>query len=118
MSLTSHSPASLSSRPSARLLPYAHSCSAQDQLRDLLHPVTRYIISVRSSEIERPLIAQVLAQRHPRYLLRLHRWHDEAYLVLMLFLERHYLRHHLASFAENFYVRASLFRAPLIAIRV
>jgi len=63
---------------------------AQEQLRDLLQPALKYVLSV-------------FAQRYPRYLLRLVNRHEEFYGILMFFVERHYLRTHNASFAENFY---------------
>ncbi|GAA6013100.1 hypothetical protein JCM11491_005182 [Sporobolomyces phaffii] len=64
--------------------------AAQDQLRDLLSPVVRYVLSV-------------FAQRNPRYLLRIVNSHDEIFSLAMLFVERHYLVHYSASFAEHFY---------------
>ncbi|GAA5932600.1 ubiquitin-protein ligase peroxin 12 [Sporobolomyces koalae] len=64
--------------------------AAQEQLRDLLSPVVRYVLSV-------------FAQRNPRYLLRIVNSHDELFALAMLLIERHYLVHHSASFAENFY---------------
>ncbi|KAI0047270.1 cyclin-dependent protein kinase inhibitor [Auriscalpium vulgare] len=63
---------------------------AQEQLRDLLQPALKYVLSV-------------FAQRYPRYLLRVVNRHEEFYAAIMLFVERHYLRTHNASFAENFY---------------
>ncbi|CAL1701371.1 unnamed protein product [Somion occarium] len=63
---------------------------AQEQLRDLLQPALKYVLSV-------------FAQRYPRYILRLVNRHEEFYALLMFFVERHYLRTHGASFAENFY---------------
>ncbi|KLO07495.1 hypothetical protein SCHPADRAFT_945246 [Schizopora paradoxa] len=63
---------------------------AQEQLRDLLQPALKYVLSV-------------FAQRYPRYLLRIVNRHEEFYALLMLFVERHYLRTQSASFAENFY---------------
>ncbi|EGG13001.1 uncharacterized protein MELLADRAFT_87096 [Melampsora larici-populina 98AG31] len=63
---------------------------AQDQLRDLLSPVTRYVLSV-------------FAQSHPRYLLRIVNRHDECFALLMLFIERYYLKNWGGSFAEHFY---------------
>jgi len=63
---------------------------AQEQLRDLLQPALKYVLSV-------------FAQRYPRYLLRIVNRHEEFYALIMLFVERHYLRKHNASFAENFY---------------
>ncbi|GAA5839818.1 hypothetical protein JCM3766R1_004622 [Sporobolomyces carnicolor] len=64
--------------------------SAQDQLRDLLSPVVRYVLSV-------------FAQRNPRYLLRIVNSHDELFSLAMLFVERHYLVNYSASFSEHFY---------------
>ncbi|GAA5900464.1 ubiquitin-protein ligase peroxin 12 [Sporobolomyces salmoneus] len=64
--------------------------AAQDQLRDLLSPVVRYVLSV-------------FAQRNPRYLLRLVNSHDELFSLAMLFVERHYLVNYSASFSEHFY---------------
>ncbi|GAA5878985.1 hypothetical protein JCM8547_008683 [Rhodosporidiobolus lusitaniae] len=64
--------------------------AAQDQLRDLLSPVVRYILSV-------------FAQRHPRYLLRLVNHHDLLFSIAMYFVEKHYLVVHGGSFAETFY---------------
>ncbi|KAI0285103.1 hypothetical protein BGY98DRAFT_930604 [Russula aff. rugulosa BPL654] len=60
---------------------------AQEQLRDLLQPALKYVLSV-------------FAQRYPRYLLRIVNRHEEFYGLIMLYVERHYLH---ASFAENFY---------------
>lgn len=45
----------------------------------------------------------MFAQRYPRYLLRIVNRHEEFYAFVMLFVERHYLRKHGASFSENFY---------------
>ncbi|KAI0032033.1 Pex12 amino terminal region-domain-containing protein [Vararia minispora EC-137] len=72
------------------LRPTLFELSAQEQLRDLLQPALKYILSV-------------FAQRYPRYLIRIVNRHEEFYALLMLFVERHYLRTHNASFAENFY---------------
>lgn len=63
---------------------------AQEQLADLLKPAVRYVLTV-------------LAQRHPRYLLRIVNRFDEVYAVLMFAIERHYLRTWNASFTEHFY---------------
>ncbi|KAF8665577.1 hypothetical protein AX16_000035 [Volvariella volvacea WC 439] len=63
---------------------------AQEQLRDLLQPALKYVLAV-------------FAQRYPRYLLRIVNRHGEFYAILMLMVERHYLRKHNASFSENFY---------------
>ncbi|BGO99932.1 Cyclin-dependent protein kinase inhibitor [Rhodotorula toruloides ATCC 204091] len=64
--------------------------AAQDQLRDLLSPVVRYVLSV-------------FAQRNPRYLLRIVNHHDSLFALCMYFVERHYLVTHGGSFAETFY---------------
>ncbi|KZT54524.1 hypothetical protein CALCODRAFT_551238 [Calocera cornea HHB12733] len=63
---------------------------AQEQLRDLLQPAVKYVLAF-------------FAQRHPRYLLRIVNRHEEFYALLMLVIERHYLRTTGASFSENFY---------------
>ncbi|KDQ14758.1 hypothetical protein BOTBODRAFT_109632 [Botryobasidium botryosum FD-172 SS1] len=63
---------------------------AQEQLRDLLQPALKYVLSV-------------FAQSYPRYLLRVVNKHEEFYALMMFFVERYYLREHNASFAENFY---------------
>ncbi|KAI0082598.1 hypothetical protein K474DRAFT_1585646 [Panus rudis PR-1116 ss-1] len=63
---------------------------AQEQLRDLLQPALKYVLSV-------------FAQRYPRYLLRIVNKHEEFYALLMFFVEKHYLKTHGASFSENFY---------------
>ncbi|WFD34366.1 ubiquitin-protein ligase peroxin 12 [Malassezia cuniculi] len=63
---------------------------AQEQLASLLKPAIRYVITV-------------VAQRHPRYLLRIVNRFDELYALLMYAVNRHYLRTWNASFTENFY---------------
>ncbi|EJT97716.1 hypothetical protein DACRYDRAFT_119374 [Dacryopinax primogenitus] len=63
---------------------------AQEQLRDLLQPAVKYVLAF-------------FAQRYPRYLLRIVNRHEEFYALLMLVIERHYLRTTNASFSENFY---------------
>ncbi|WWC92657.1 uncharacterized protein L201_007616 [Kwoniella dendrophila CBS 6074] len=63
---------------------------AQDQLRDLFHPVVRYFLSY-------------VAQRYPRYLLRVLNHHEEFFALLLLILERHHLKRHNASVSEHFY---------------
>ncbi|GAA96706.1 uncharacterized protein L969DRAFT_105726 [Mixia osmundae IAM 14324] len=73
-----------------RYRPSFFELAAQEQLRELLPPVIKYILSV-------------LAQRRPRYLLRIVNRHDEFYALTMYFVERYYLREWGASFAENFY---------------
>lgn len=52
---------------------------AQEQLAQLLKPAVRYVLTV-------------LAQRNPRYLLRVVNRFDEIYALLMLAIDRHYLR--------------------------
>ncbi|PKI82735.1 Pex12p [Malassezia vespertilionis] len=63
---------------------------AQAQLAELLKPAARYVLTV-------------LAQRNPRYLLRIANRFEEIYALLMLLVDRHYLRTWNASFTENFY---------------
>ncbi|QRV76634.1 cyclin-dependent kinase inhibitor [Ceratobasidium sp. AG-Ba] len=63
---------------------------AQEQLRDTLQPALKYILAV-------------FAQQYPRYLIRIVNRFEECYALLMLIVERHYLKIHGASFAENFY---------------
>ncbi|GAA5993445.1 hypothetical protein JCM11641_003936 [Rhodosporidiobolus odoratus] len=72
------------------LRPSLFELAAQDQLRDLLSPVVRYVLSV-------------FAQRHPRYLLRLVNHHDALFAVCMFFVEKHSLLRYGGSFAETFY---------------
>ena len=73
---------------------------AQEQLRDLLQPALKYVLSVRidrhASWVSRTdsKYPQVFAQRYPRYLLRIVNRHEEFYATLMFFVERHYLRKH------------------------
>lgn len=65
-----------------------------EQLRDLLAPVVRYVLSVRSpspSPSQQLTVSQVFAQRNPRYLLRIVNRHDEFFALVMFFVERHYL---------------------------
>ncbi|KAL7424563.1 ubiquitin-protein ligase peroxin 12 [Cryptotrichosporon argae] len=63
---------------------------AQDQLRDLLHPVFRYVLTFA-------------AQHYPRYFLRLVNRHEEVFALVLLLLERHHLKKHNASISEHFY---------------
>ncbi|RKP26389.1 Pex12 amino terminal region-domain-containing protein [Syncephalis pseudoplumigaleata] len=63
---------------------------AQDQMRDLLRPALRYLVTY-------------YAERYPRYLLRVHRHFDEVLLFVSWLVERHYLRQWQSSFSENFY---------------
>lgn len=63
---------------------------SEQQLNALLPPTLRYLLTVAT-------------QRHPRYLLRALNSFDELYALLMLLVERHYLRTRGGSFTENFY---------------
>ena len=51
---------------------------------------------------------QVMASRHPRMLLRVHRYRDEVFYLLMLLVERQCLHTCQASMAEHLF---SLIRA-------
>lgn len=75
---------------SDQLRPSFFELAAQEQLRDLLPPVFKYILSV-------------FAQRNPRYLLRIFNKSDELFAIAIWFIERHYLKTWGGSFAENFY---------------
>lgn len=63
---------------------------SEQQLNSLLPPTLRYLLTVAT-------------HRHPRYLLRALNSFDELYALLMLLVERHYLRTRGGSFTENFY---------------
>ncbi|KAI8984622.1 Pex12 amino terminal region-domain-containing protein [Mycotypha africana] len=63
---------------------------AQEKLKELLQPAVQYIVAI-------------YAQRYPRLLLKLVNHHEEFYALLMLLVERHYLKEWGGSFAENFY---------------
>ncbi|KAL6884070.1 Pex12 amino terminal region domain-containing protein [Trichoderma longibrachiatum] len=63
---------------------------SEQQLNGLLPPTLRYLLTVAT-------------HRHPRYLLRILNSFDELYALLMLAVERHYLRTRGGSFTENFY---------------
>ncbi|KAG1351442.1 hypothetical protein G6F62_002976 [Rhizopus arrhizus] len=63
---------------------------AQDKLKELLQPAIQYILAI-------------YAQRYPRLLLRIVNNHEEFYAIMMLLIERHYLKEWSGSFAENFY---------------
>ena len=60
------------------------------QLASLLPPSLRYLLAVAT-------------HRHPRYLLRVLNSFDEIYALLMLLVEKHYLKTHGGGFTENFY---------------
>ncbi|ETS82405.1 hypothetical protein PFICI_04281 [Pestalotiopsis fici W106-1] len=63
---------------------------SEQQLNSLLPPTLRYLLTV-------------LTQRYPRYLLRALNSFDELYALVMLIVERHYLRTRGGSFTEHFY---------------
>ncbi|KAM0325478.1 hypothetical protein ACHAQA_007465 [Verticillium albo-atrum] len=63
---------------------------SEHQLNALLPPTLRYLLTVAT-------------QRYPRYLLRALNSFDELYALLMLLVERHYLRSRGGSFTEHFY---------------
>lgn len=70
---------------------------AQEQLKDLLQPALKYVLSacyIHSDYLLELMAKQVFAQRNPRYLLRLVNIHEELYALLMFFIEGHYLRKH------------------------
>ncbi|WVF68357.1 hypothetical protein IAT40_003122 [Kwoniella sp. CBS 6097] len=94
LSLPSPSPSSSavfpSSPPVDHSRPSLFDLLAQEQLRDLFHPVVRYVLSY-------------FAQRYPRYLLRVLNHHEEFFAFLLLLLERHHLKKHNASISEHFY---------------
>ncbi|KAM0669736.1 hypothetical protein ACQRIT_002185 [Beauveria bassiana] len=82
---------------------------SEQQLSSLLPPTLRYLLTVAT-------------HRHPRYLLRLLNSFDEIYALLMLLVERHYLRTRGGSFTEHFYglkrekaLRAEVPRASMAA---
>ncbi|ORY34562.1 Pex12 amino terminal region-domain-containing protein [Naematelia encephala] len=74
---------------SNHLRPSTFELLAQEQLRDLLHPVVRYILTY-------------FAQRYPRYLLRVLNHHEEFFACLLLLLERHHLKKH-SNLSDHFY---------------
>ncbi|KAM0524541.1 hypothetical protein ACHAPE_000638 [Trichoderma viride] len=63
---------------------------SEQQLNGLLPPTLRYLLVVAT-------------HRHPRYLLRILNSFDELYALVMLAVERHYLRTRGGSFTEHFY---------------
>lgn len=63
---------------------------SEQQLSALLPPSLRYLLAVAT-------------HRHPRYLLRILNSFDELYALLMLLVERHYLKTYGGGFTENFY---------------
>jgi Pex2 / Pex12 amino terminal region len=72
---------------------------AQEQLRDLLQPALKYVLSVSVLSVVsfchlNQVTLQVFAQRFPRYLLPIVNRHEEFYALVMLFVEQHHLRRH------------------------
>jgi peroxin-12 len=63
---------------------------SEQQLAALLPPSLRYLLAIST-------------HRYPRYLLPVLNSFDEAYALLMLLVERHFLRTYGGSFTENFY---------------
>ncbi|KAG7119115.1 Peroxisome assembly protein 12 like [Verticillium longisporum] len=63
---------------------------SEQQLNGLLPPTLRYLLTIAT-------------QRYPRYLLRVLNSFDELHALLMLLVERHYLRTRGGSFTEHFY---------------
>lgn len=63
---------------------------SEQQLSGLIPPSLRYLLAIAT-------------HRHPRYLLRLLNSFDELYALLMLAVERHYLKTYGGGFTENFY---------------
>ncbi|KAF2659082.1 hypothetical protein K491DRAFT_775753 [Lophiostoma macrostomum CBS 122681] len=74
---------------------------SEQQLAALLPPSLRYLLAIST-------------HRYPRYLLPVLNSFDEAYALLMLLVERHFLRTYGGSFTENFY---GLKRARVLATR-
>ncbi|KAJ4379656.1 hypothetical protein N0V86_004838 [Didymella sp. IMI 355093] len=74
---------------------------SEQQLSALLPPSLRYLLAVATP-------------RYPRYLLPVLNSFDEVYALLMLLVERHFLRTYGGSFTENFY---SLKRARVLRVR-
>ncbi|KAF2467601.1 uncharacterized protein BDR25DRAFT_266518 [Lindgomyces ingoldianus] len=63
---------------------------SENQLASLLPPSLRYLLAVST-------------HRYPRYLLPVLNSFDEVYALLLLLVERHFLRTYGGSFTENFY---------------
>lgn len=74
---------------------------SEQQLAALLPPSLRYLLAVATP-------------RYPRYLLPVLNSFDEVYALLMLLVERHFLRTYGGSFTENFY---SMKRARVLRVR-
>jgi hypothetical protein len=74
---------------------------SEQQLASLLPPSLRYLLAITTP-------------RYPRYLLPILNSFDEVYALLMLLVERHFLRTYGGSFTENFY---GLKRARVLRVR-
>ncbi|KAF1839511.1 MATE efflux family protein [Decorospora gaudefroyi] len=74
---------------------------SEQQLASLLPPSLRYLLAIST-------------HRYPRYLLPVLNSFDEVYALLMLLVERHFLRTYGGSFTENFY---GLKRARVLKVR-
>ncbi|PVH97307.1 hypothetical protein DM02DRAFT_85828 [Periconia macrospinosa] len=74
---------------------------SEQQLAALLPPSLRYLLAVST-------------HRYPRYLLPILNSFDEAYALVMLLVERHFLKTYGGSFTENFY---GLKRARVLRVR-
>ncbi|KAF3003593.1 hypothetical protein E8E13_006931 [Curvularia kusanoi] len=74
---------------------------SEQQLSALLPPSLRYLLAVATP-------------RYPRYLLPVLNSFDEVYALVMLLVERHFLRTYGGSFTENFY---SMKRARVLRVR-
>ncbi|OUM61046.1 hypothetical protein PIROE2DRAFT_13039 [Piromyces sp. E2] len=69
---------------------------------ELIEPAIEYILSI-------------YAQRYPRYLLRIANKSQEIYSIIMLFIERYYLKKYNASFTESYY---SFKRVPCLSDKI
>ena len=74
---------------------------SEQQLSALLPPSLRYLLAIATP-------------RYPRYLLPILNSFDEVYALLMLAVERHFLRTYGGSFTENFY---SMKRARVLRVK-
>ncbi|KAF2631036.1 peroxisome assembly protein 12 [Macroventuria anomochaeta] len=74
---------------------------SEQQLSALLPPSLRYLLAVATP-------------RYPRYLLPVLNSFDEVYALVMLLVERHFLRTYGGSFTENFY---SMKRARILRVK-
>lgn len=74
---------------------------SEQQLASLLPPSLRYLLAIST-------------HRYPRYLLPILNSFDEVYALVMLLVERHFLRTYGGSFTENFY---GLKRARVLRVK-